>query len=266
MSITTENNRTAELTTDGVETEFDFSLLIHDESEIQVWYEVSGGSYTQLVLDTNYTVIFTEAGGTVTTIGGSSPYAAGKILIIRNIALTQQTNWLYNDNHSEQQHQDDFDRSVMRDLQIQEQLDRCVKFDITSDTTGIDFPEPSSDKMIGWNTAATALENKTPESAFVIGITDGDILQVDGTPNSGEYARFTADGLEGRTVAELGADGLLLANGTIALAGNWSLSAFNLTSVGNITGTDVDISAGTGNYTSTGTVKTKRLLAGGVTE
>ncbi len=46
----------------------------------------------------------------------------------------------------------------------------------------------------------------------------------------------------------------LLADGSRALAGNWSLGGFNLTSVGNLTGTDVDISAGTGNYSSTGTI------------
>ncbi len=243
MSITSEINRTAELITDGAETEFDFALLIHDDSEVQVWYEVTGGSYTQLVLDTDYNVVFTELGGTVTTIG--VPLAAGKLLIIRNILLTQQTNWLYMDNHSEQQHQDDFDRSVMRDLQIQEQLDRAVKFDITSSTTDIAFPEPEANTFIGWNAVGTALENKDDVTGLVslpvtdgnfivgdgttwvaesgataraslgltigtdvlawqaIGIDDDNLLEVDGVANSGEYARFTANGLEGRTLVEM---------------------------------------------------------------
>ena len=39
-----------------------------------------------------------------------------------------------------------------------------------------------------------------------IGITDNDLLEVDGSPNSAEYARFTAAGLEGRTEAEFKAD------------------------------------------------------------
>ena len=34
-------------------------------------------------------------------------------------------------------------------------------------------------------------------------ITDNAVLTVDGSPNSGEYARLTASGLEGRTVAEM---------------------------------------------------------------
>ena len=202
MSVLSEANRTAELATDGVETEFSFSLLIHAESELQVWYKVTGGDYSQLTLNTDYTVIFGTDGGTITTTGGNSPFVAGSILMIRHLPITQQTNWLYNDNHNEQTHQDDFDRSTMRDLQIQEQLDRAVGFSITSETTGIEFPEPSSDKMIGWNTAATELENKTPESAFVVGIEDTNILSVDGSPNVGEYARFTANGLEGAVLSQ----------------------------------------------------------------
>ena len=39
-----------------------------------------------------------------------------------------------------------------------------------------------------------------------IGITDNYLLEVDGSPNSAEYARFTANGLEGRTEAEFKGD------------------------------------------------------------
>jgi len=39
-----------------------------------------------------------------------------------------------------------------------------------------------------------------------IGIADDNLLEVDGTPNSAEYARFTANGLEGRTEAEFKTD------------------------------------------------------------
>jgi len=38
------------------------------------------------------------------------------------------------------------------------------------------------------------------------GITDGKICQVDGSPNDNEYARWTTDGLEGRTEGEFKSD------------------------------------------------------------
>lgn len=39
-----------------------------------------------------------------------------------------------------------------------------------------------------------------------IGIANDNLLEVDGSPNSGEFARFTANGLEGRTASETRAD------------------------------------------------------------
>ena len=250
MAVVTEINRTDELTTNGVITEFDFDMLIHDKSEVQVWYEVTGGKYTQLTLETNYGVVFTEYGGTVSTTGYIAPLAAGKLLIIRHLELTQQTNWLNLDNHSEQQHQDDFDRSSMRDIQIQEELDRVVSLAIHSSTTGIILPEPEANYLLGWNAAGTNLTNISPIAFAVLiaeevlgaatipedlanltdvtttgvaagdvlrydgagwvdsspGITDTDLLKVDGSPNANEYARFTVNGLEGRTEAEFKAD------------------------------------------------------------
>lgn len=59
-----------------------------------------------------------------------------------------------------------------------------------------------------------------------IGIADDNLLEVDGSPNSGEYARFTANGLEGRTEGEFKADYSLeigtdvLAEQTIGIADN----------------------------------------------
>ena len=173
MTVRTENNRIEELTTDGVVEEFDFDMLIHDASEVQVWHKVTGGEYTQLTLESDYGVVFTEDGGTVSTNGYTAPLVAGSLLVIRHIELTQQTNWLYLDNHSEQQHQDDYDRSSMRDIQLQEQIDRAVKFATYSSTVDIEFPEPVANQLIGWNAAGTGLENKTPLSLTYTSVTIG---------------------------------------------------------------------------------------------
>ena len=40
-------------------------------------------------------------------------------------------------------------------------------------------------------------------TAVSLGISDNNMTQIDGTPNSGEYSRFTASGLEGRTESEI---------------------------------------------------------------
>ena len=45
-------------------------------------------------------------------------------------------------------------------------------------------------------------EDGTLKLNLVIGIEDDQILEVDGSPSVGEYARFTSNGLEGRSQAE----------------------------------------------------------------
>jgi len=237
MSVVTETNRTAELTTDGVETSFDFSLLIHADSWLEVWYKVTGGDYSLLVLDTHYTVVFTEDGGTVTTIGGDSPYAAGKLLIIRHPPLTMFTNWLYNDNHSGQQHQDDFDHRSISDIWIQEQLDRCVGFAIHSPTSGIEFPEPAADNIIGWNAAGTELENKEvvegivllppADSNFIVGdgaewiVESGDTVRTSiglGTGDSPIWAGATIKNTSGDIIFFVDEDEMYYTAGAIPIA------------------------------------------------
>jgi len=54
-----------------------------------------------------------------------------------------------------------------------------------------------------------------------IGIGDDNLLEADGTPNSGEYARFTANGLEGRTEAEFKGDFNLEIGTDVGSADDW---------------------------------------------
>jgi hypothetical protein len=67
-----------------------------------------------------------------------------------------------------------------------------------------------------------------------IGIADDNLLEVDhvGGASDDDYAKFTVNGLEGRSYAEVATDiGCLLANGSVALAGAWSMGDMALTNV-----------------------------------
>ena len=161
MSILTEKNRMTAATTDGSETEFDFDIQIDAADELQVWHKETGLNYYRLTLNTDYGVTFTESGGVVSTDGFRAPLVAGTLLLIRHIDITQETDWVFNDNHTGPQHESDFDRSVTRDLQQQEELDRCPKFLTTSGTTEITMPEPEAASFITWNTDGDDLTNTT---------------------------------------------------------------------------------------------------------
>jgi len=85
---------------------------------------------------------------------------------------------------------------------------------LTTDVTG-SLPDGNIASANTWN-------NK--QNALTFGIADGNALEVDGSPNDNEYARFTASGLEGRTASELKSDLSLgsLANASSINNSNWS--------------------------------------------
>jgi len=85
-----------------------------------------------------------------------------------------------------------------------------------------------------------------------IGIADNNLLEVDGTPNAAEYARFTATGLEGRTEAEFKAD-FNLEIGTDVQAYAAALDSVSGTNTGDqtITLTGDVTGSGTGSFAAT---------------
>ncbi len=115
-------------------------------------------------------------------------------------------------------------------------------------------------------------------AAIALGIADNNIVQIDGSPNSAEYAKFTANGLEGKTFAELLAD----LSGQAGAAFDWNSQ--NLTGLGTLNthtlpgGTDtvcliaasqeldnktLDASVAKGTWTASGTWTIPAVTLGG---
>jgi len=76
--------------------------------------------------------------------------------------------------------------------------------------------------------------NGTAISAASVGIADDDIVEIDGTVNDGEFGRFTANGLEGRTALEV----LDEIDASTKALDNLSSVAINTTLVSDIDNTD----------------------------
>lgn len=68
------------------------------------------------------------------------------------------------------------------------------------DAATLDGIDSTGFALSGHNHSGTYLPNQT------IGIADNNLVEIDGTPASGQFARFTATGLEGRTTAQVLSD------------------------------------------------------------
>lgn len=132
------------------------------------------GAVTALTLGTHYTVAgggTVPAVGTVDTSGGSAPYgapAAGTtVTIFRDVAATQETDFVQNDGSDAEASEATLDRLTMIAQRLSERLDRAVALpdgDVTGASMEIPALEDRASKTLGFD-ADGALTIYAPASA-----------------------------------------------------------------------------------------------------
>ena len=127
----------------GVTTAFAVPFYFLANSDLLVMLRSSSGVETTQVLNSNYTVTGAGVltGGTVTMI--SAPALGVTIVISRNAPLTQTTDLLPNDRLPAESIETAFDKVTMLTQQLDEVVDRSLKFPL-SDATSISSTLPVS--------------------------------------------------------------------------------------------------------------------------
>lgn len=152
-------------TGDAVTTSFATSpLVFFDDADLDVYVVTTAtGASTLLTLDTHYTVTGGDgAVGTVNLAGGSAPYGAPAatqtLVIARDVAITQSSDFINNDTSDAEVAEDAFDRLTMIAQQLDARLDRAFVL-ADSDVSGVDLtmPTPAASELVGFNAGATAL-------------------------------------------------------------------------------------------------------------
>jgi hypothetical protein len=134
MTVPSAINKSGPYTGNGVTTSFAYGFRILDASHIRVVRTENG-------IDTILTSGFTVTG--VGAAGGSvvfsvAPTATQTITLIRNAPFTQQTDLENQGAYYAQTIEDALDLGVMRDQQLQEQVDRSVKIPVGAATFDLD--------------------------------------------------------------------------------------------------------------------------------
>jgi hypothetical protein len=160
-----------------------------DAAHIRVVRRTSAGAETVLTAGTQYDVAGAGdlAGGSVTIKAGHEPDATDRIVIVRNVPITQETDYVENDAFTAETHERALDKLTMINQQQTEELGRALKLPISASASDIDFPEPVGGALIKWNSGGTALE--TAQLASLGGSLDvlvsepaeGDFLAWNGT-------------------------------------------------------------------------------------
>ena len=165
----------------GSTTSFAFTFTVEVETDLEVILQtVATGAEATLALTTGYTVSLSGDGtGSITTI---STYSSSYKIMVRASTVKTQTNDLSaGGTMSAAALETQLDNLVRMAQQLQEQANRSLKVTKTSSSTGLAVPDGSADKIIGWDSAGTSLENKVNGISDDLGaltISGGDALKV----------------------------------------------------------------------------------------
>ena len=136
-------------------TVYNFTFSVFQDSDLVVYYTPVGGTRATLVLNVHYTVTINPA-----TRQGSIDIAAlgvvtGTLLIARNMALTQATEFNPYGPLPTDSLNDTIDRAVLLLQQMSEVLDRAIRAEIGSGVNG--EVAVAAGRAIGWNAMGTGL-------------------------------------------------------------------------------------------------------------
>lgn len=148
----------------GVTTAFSFpaKFLANADLVVLLVNNSTGVSVTQ-TLTTHYTVTGAgaDAGGTVTMV--TAPATGYTLVIYGDPAVSQTTDFVDNDPLPAASIENALDKLTILARRLKDRLDRALRF-TDYDTSGAsgELPTPVANRLLGWNSGATALENKVP--------------------------------------------------------------------------------------------------------
>ena len=174
MTITSENKRNQYTITEA-QVVFPYTFRILAQGNLLVIHTTAVGVETELELTTNYTVsgVGDAGGGNVTTCGDASPYPTDDtITIIRDVPLTQLTDYVEHDTFPAESHEDALDKLIMIVQKFAERLDRALFLLKSSTYSNLTLPDPVAQKLLQWKDDLSGLINVSPYSEGDLSVTD----------------------------------------------------------------------------------------------
>lgn len=138
MTVETDLDR-AQYATNGTTGPWTVPFYFLANAELDVTYTNAAGVDTTLTLDVDFSVVGAgnPDGGTLTTTAGY--VAGGRITILRDVPLTQETEYVDGDGFPAKAHERALDRLTMIAQQLRERVSRALSFG-TGDTASAELP------------------------------------------------------------------------------------------------------------------------------
>ncbi|MEY5098186.1 MAG: hypothetical protein RJA36_905 [Pseudomonadota bacterium] len=167
MTVQSTTNKSGPYAGAGITGPFTVGFRFLDAAHLKVIKTSTKGIDTVLTLTTDYTV--SGVGNTTGSLTLTSALAIGeKLTIIRDVPFTQSADYVNNDSFPAESHEEAIDKLTMMVQQLKERVDASLSLPASLSGVSTQLPAPSSNKFIGWNEAATALQNIDPVALATI--------------------------------------------------------------------------------------------------
>jgi hypothetical protein len=144
----TVSSSTARVSYSGNGSTVDFAVGFYflENSHLQVIIRAANGTETVKTITTDYTVAGAgnPAGGTVTML--TAPVSGETLVVVRNVPLTQQTDYQANDPFPAETHEEALDKLTMLTQQLQDGLTRSIKLSRTNTMSSTEFTVGAADR------------------------------------------------------------------------------------------------------------------------
>lgn len=187
MTVSTTTSRLT-YAGNGSTTTFPVNFYFLSASDLVLIKVAADGTQTTLAMNTDYTVTGAgvSTGGSVTLT--AAPATGQTLVIFRDPALTQTTDYQANDPFPAETHERALDKLTMIAQRLKDILSRSLSFsDGDTTTASATLPSPSANKLIGWNPTASGLQNVDPltiATQVTAGTARSDLFSGDGSTRS----------------------------------------------------------------------------------
>lgn len=159
MTVSSTQNR-VEYVGNGSTSGFAVPFMFTRDSDLLVVLRDCSGMETVQQQGTEYTISGAgQQNGGVCTMS-SAPLAGERLVIKREPAMVQETDYLENDAFPAQSHEAALDLLTMICQSLSERLDRTVSLRLSSAVTGVEVPDPKPGRVLAWNESGDNLANR----------------------------------------------------------------------------------------------------------
>ena len=165
-TVTVETSK-VQYACNGSTTAYAYTFEILENDDLLAIAATTAGVETTLVLNTDYTLTGagTSTGGTLTLTAGSKCPSGSTLTMLRNIELTQETDYVDGQSFSAESLEGAIDKTMLIQQQQEEKLNRVPMLPKSSALSGVTLDTPVAGQYLRWNTAGTGIESTSSVSS-----------------------------------------------------------------------------------------------------